>query len=318
MITIGLYHLLLVPKNRKWFQISGAILIGGLPLVFWLPVLLRGFQHTSTFSIVTANALSPPEILLNLLIVYSNNFIPFLVIWGGVALYLSYRRQTQLRLWLGWSVVTAGLIILIGGITPIMPPDRMRYTFVILIPLSVAFGIMLAQFRYHVLIAGVVLGLWFGSDLWMRRTFEMSNYLGGRMNIYDMPLIDDYAPKVGNATDAETLIVSFSEHHDLTLEVRHGNTIQDFYFAGVNRQHYSIFLPQTELKSDDEIQQNLSSALKGWSKLALLIEDGHHPSQRIENLYDEVLTQGYQACDTVSITPRLNLTTYQLFESDCE
>ena len=318
IVMIGLYHLLFVPKNRRWFQVAGAIMVGGTPLLLWLPVLLKGFQHTSTFSIVTLNALSPPEILFNLLIVYSNNFIPLLNVWGGVAFYVSYRRQQQLRLWLGWSIATAALIIVIGGITPILPPDRMRYSFVILIPLSIVFGTALAQFRYHVLIAGVIFGIWFGTDLYMHRTFDMSSYLGGRMNIYDMPRIDEHAPKIASVTDDATLILSFSNHHDLTLTVRHGNTILDFYYEGINRQHYSIFLPQEELKSDSEIQQSLSSAVGGWSKLVLIIEDRHQPSQRIQDLYADVLSEMYLPCDTVNITSRLNLTYYQLIDSDCE
>lgn len=317
MATIGLYHLLFVSKNQRWGHVTGAIMLGGLPLFGWLPVLFKGFQHTSTFSIVTTNALPPHEILLNMLTVYSNGFPPFLIVWLSVAFYLSYRQQTKLRLWLGWSAVTIGLIILIGGLFPIIPPDRMRYTFVILIPLAVAFSIVLAQHRYHVLIAGVMLGLWFGADIWMHRTYDMSQYLGGRMNIYDMPRIDETVPLIQSATNNDTLILGFSKHRDVTLAVRHGNTIQDFYYDRFNRQHYSIFLPQEILKSDDDIQLALSDALVGWSKLALVIEDGHQPQKRIRALYDTIISETYQTCETIPLTPHITLTSYALKDAEC-
>ena len=316
MTTIGLYHLLFVRKDHRWIEMSGAIIVGGSPLVLWLPVLLKGFQHTSTFSIVTSNALSPPEIVFNMLLVYSNSTVIFLLVWLAVALYWN-RHLVNLRLWLGLSLVTAGLIVILGGITPIIPPDRMRYTFVILIPLAVAFGITVAQFRYHIVIAGVMLTLWFGSDLVMLRTFDMSSYLGGRMNIYDMPRLDQHAPLIEAVTDSDTLILNFSNHRDLTLETNHGNSIQDFYFERINRQHYSIFLPQEELKSDSEIQTGLSFALEGWSKLVLITESRHIPSQRIRSLYDDVIAEAFQVCNTISITDALTITHYSLSIMEC-
>jgi hypothetical protein len=318
MATIGLYHLLFVPKNRRWFQISGAIILGGLPLFAWLPTLFKGFQHTSTFSIVTTHALPPHEILLHMMTVYSNGIAPLLLAWLGIALYLSRSQQKQLRLWLGWSAVTTGLIMLIGALSPIIPPDRMRYTFVILTPLAVAFGIVLAQHRYHVLIAGAVLGVWFGADLWMHRTVDMSQYLGGRMNMYDMPHIDETVPLIQSATDSDTLILSFSNHRDLTLEGRHGNTIQDFYYDSISRQHYSIFLPQEILKPDDDIQVGLSDALVGWSKLALITEDRHKPSKHIRAIYDSILSKTYHMCETIPLTSRITLTSYVQMGAECE
>jgi hypothetical protein len=318
MATIGFYHLFFMPKTRRWFQVSGTIILGGLPLFAWLPVLLKGFEHTSNFSIVTTYALLPHEILLNMLNVYSNTIPPLLVAWLGVALYLSIKQEKRLRLWLILCGVTTGVIMLIGGISPIIPPDRMRYTFVILIPLSLAFGMVIAHFRYHVLIAGGVLLIWFGADLWMHRTYDMSQYLGGRMNIYDMPRIDELVPSIQAATDSDTLILSFSNHHDLTLAVRHGNTVQDFYYESIQRQHYSIYLHQEVLKSDAEIQQGLSDALVGWSKLAWISEERHQPSKQFRALYDEILSESYQACEAIPLTSRVTLTYYVLKDALCD
>jgi len=317
MATIGLYHLLCMAKTRRWFYVSGAIILGGLPLLAWLPILLKGFEHTSNFSIVTTFALPPHEILLNMLNVYGNGLPLILLIWLGLAIYLSLTQLKQLRLWLGLCAVTTGIIMLIGGLSPIIPPDRMRYTFVILIPLAIAFGIVLAQFRYHILIAGVVLGGWFGADLWMRRSFDMSQYLGGRMNIYDMPRLDEAVPLIQSVTDNDTLLLSFSNHRDLTLEVGHGNTIQDFYYDSIEREHYSIFLPQEILKSDEVIQQGLSDALARWTKLALLTEEKHQPSKHIRTLYDTIILETYHLCETVPLNARLTLTLYVIQTTTC-
>lgn len=318
MIIVGLYHLLFIAKNRRWVQVSGAIILGGLPLVAWLPVLIRGFQHTSTFSVVTSNALTPPEILYHMLIVYSNSVIPLIIIALGILIFLSLRRYKPLRLWLGLSIGTGALIIMIGGITPIIPPDRMRYTFALLTPLAVAIGIGIAQFRYHLLLAGMVLGMWMGSDVWMQRTFSLADYLGGRMNIYDMPRIDKDAPLIAALTDSDTLILTFSNHRDLTLPLlRHQNTIQDFYYGNSNREHYSIFLDQEILKGDDAIEADLVAALTGWSKLALVTDENQLPPRRIRNLYDAVLAKDFKVCDTVSLSSILILTEYRRIEADC-
>lgn len=318
MIIVGLYHLLFVAKNRRWVQVSGAIILGGLPLVAWLPVLVRGFQHTSTFSVVTSNALTPPEILYHMLIVYSNSLIPLIIGALVILIVLSLQQYKPLRLWLSLSLGSGALIIIIGGITPIIPPDRMRYTFVLLIPLAVAIGIGIAQFRYDLLIAGVVLGIWVGSDVWMQRTVSLADYLGGRMNIYDMPRIDQDAPLIAAITDGDTLILTFSTHRDLTLPLlQHQNTIQDFYYGNSNREHYSIFLDQEILKGDDEIEADLSAALIRWSKLALVTDENELPPHRIHDLYDAVLAEDFMVCDTVSLSSTLLVTEYRRIEADC-
>ncbi len=316
MACIGLYHLLVVPKNRRWWIASGVIGIGGLPLIGWLPVLLRGFQHTSTFSIVTENALTPSEIFVDMLIVYSNSIIPFLLIWSALTVYIAWRRDKSLLHWLGLAGGTGLIILLIGGLTPIIPPDRLRYTLVMLVPLAIAFGGLLVQFRYHILIAGFVIGVWFGTDLYMHRQHDMSRYLGGRMNIYDMPRIDENVPLIKPATDSETLLLTFSNHRDLTLPVRHGNTVQDFYYDSINREHYSVFLPQEILKENDEIAEGIVDALEGWSWVAWIDEVGHTPPRRILRTYQRALTD-FTACEPLSLSSDLTVTVYVLDPDTC-
>lgn len=306
-----------IRSNLHWLRMSLAMVLAGLPLVFWLPVLLKGFQHTSTFSIVTSNALTPPEIVVNLLVVYSNSIIPLLIIWLSAAIFMSRQQEKKLRFWLGLTLTTTLFIIILGALTPIITPDRMRYTFVLLVPLALAFGMTLTQFRYHVIIAGVCLVIWIGSDLYMRRQFDMSQYLGGRMNIYDMPRLDKDVPLIASATDENMLILSFSNHRDLTLEVRHGNSIQDFYFDSINRHHYSLFLPQADLRTDAEIQSDLSTALEGWAYVALLEDSEQRPSKQIHQLYVDVLSEKYNQCEVITLSNHLKLTVFVASGENC-
>lgn len=308
-LCVGLYHFIFVPKNRRWWMVSGAVIIGGLPLLLWLPVLLRGFQHTSTFSIVTQNALTPPEILVDMLIVYSNSVIPLLLAWVAVAVFMGWRRDKSLFRWLGLAGGTGAIIIIIGGITPIIPPDRLRYTFVMIVPLAIAFGGLLIQFRYHLLIAGALIVVWFGANLTMHRAYDMSRYLGGRMNIYDMPRIDDHVPLIESTTDTDTLLLTFSNHRDLTLPVRHGNTVQDFYYDSIHRTHYSIFIPQEVLKENEDIEADIRDALAGLSTIAWIEQDGHNPPRRIRNAYGRAL-EDFTRCETITLKSGLSITFY--------
>lgn len=311
-IAVAIYHVVVVAKNRTWVNISGAIIIGGLPLVLWLPVLLKGFRHTSSFEIVITRALTPPEIFYNLLIVYSNSLIPFLVGWVIVATYIAWKHQPRLRRFLGLSGLTVFIFVLIGTVTPIIPPDRMRYSFVVVIPLAVAFGIMVASLRYRFVVAVVLLGIWFGSDLWMRRAFDMADYLGGQFNIFDMPPIQDQVVLIEAATREDTLILTFSNHRDLTLPVGHGNTVEDFYFDSVNRKHYGVFLPLEIQKSDAEIEAGLASAIEGYEDIAMIIDSRHQPNERILSLYSGVLERDYNTCNGEKLGNRLTITYYAL------
>jgi hypothetical protein len=315
-LGVGVYHLLIVSKNRRWWMVSGAVVVGGLPLVMWLPVLLRGFQHTSTFSIVTQNALSSPEILLDMMIVYSNGVIPFLLLWVGGALYIAWRDDKTVLRWLGLAGMTGMIILMIGGLTPIIPPDRLRYTLVLIVPMAIAFGGTLANHRVPLVMAGVLVVAWLATDVIMHRNYDMARYLGGRMNIYNMPRIDEQVPLIHDATDEDTLLLSFSNHHDLTLAVRHGNTIQDFYYADIQRAHYSIFIPQELLKANDEIEAGVRDAIDGWSRVAWIESSEHMPPKRIRNAYLRAL-QDFTACQPTQLSADMMLTYYVQSPASC-
>lgn len=161
--VLGLYHLLFVPKTRRWWR--PVLMLVPVVLVFLpqVPVILQGLALNQDKAALHAQAASPAGVVLLVVQFFSNDFgwlFVLLLAPAAGALTLPALRRNLGYLWF----VTLGLlvgIILLNEITQVFEPDRRRYALGLWIPLSVivAAGMWhIAQWRRY---AGVgVLVIW--------------------------------------------------------------------------------------------------------------------------------------------------------------
>ncbi len=126
--AIGAYHLLLVPKNRRWLQIC-LVMIGAFCLYLpWLPTTLQLLEIRTVYA---GDRLAWHEALPALASIYTNGLSLLAPICGAI-LFLKRRRLTS------GQVRIASLIVLIVVITlaanevaSIVVARRIRYTIVL-------------------------------------------------------------------------------------------------------------------------------------------------------------------------------------------
>jgi hypothetical protein len=147
LLAIGVYHLLFARKNRRWWSITGVMLLAGLLYLPWLPVPFTALAVVDEYPVVP---LTVEALLSRLALLFSNGVLPLLLV---LPFALMVRRARRLAF---IALVTLTAILLSQPLLGVLGEDRLRYT----IPLwglwSVLVGVGIARLRQ--LPAGRIVG----------------------------------------------------------------------------------------------------------------------------------------------------------------
>lgn len=217
LAAVGVYHLILAPKNRRWLHVSLASIAAALLIVPWLPMNTLGLSNRIGR---TGDALSLPESMAALASVYTNG-LPMVALAAGIAATLNYRRLTQPQKYI---LILAGTIFLLmlaaNEFAPVVVAWRLRYTIILALPgvCALAIGLnLLPAWRY---LRIPVLILWIAAFSVYARSDELLVYTNWlKLNQQKVPHYQDvfYEPAV--VTNGTDYIVSF--HPDSPIPERY-------------------------------------------------------------------------------------------------
>ncbi|MCA9911701.1 MAG: hypothetical protein KC496_00060, partial [Anaerolineae bacterium] len=128
--ALGIYHLLFVRKNRRWWQITGLGLLVGLIFLPEVPAFLRGTTRFSPEDVnkMPLTALGALESFAHYL---GNGAVSFIVLLLVMGLIQAWRSRSQLRVVIGITVLAVLLTLAANAVLGILEPQRLRYTIVL-------------------------------------------------------------------------------------------------------------------------------------------------------------------------------------------
>lgn len=184
LATIGLYHLLFARKNRRWWLVVGVLLMTGVLFLPWLNTLLVGLADAVQDEDRQAIAIGAPEVLNQLVYVFSNGLPLFLM--AALVLAISSDWRKTWRIWFFALVILASMLV-VNAIVPVITLTRMRYLLVLwpLLAMLIGMGItQLEQWRFLPLLA---LAAWAGIGLWNNFNPSFEVHLNSSANEYKFP-----------------------------------------------------------------------------------------------------------------------------------
>lgn len=161
LAAVGVYHLLFVHKDRRWIQVTVAMIAGGMLFLPWLPTVINGLnEHTyQVNSRITTMTVS--ESIIKIASVYSNDFwfIPvgcvLLIVWNR-------KRLNELqRFLLILTFLAIAITLLANEFAPLLFSHRLRYTLVFapIVVCSLAIGWSFVP-KKRVYAQGLIIGTW--------------------------------------------------------------------------------------------------------------------------------------------------------------
>ena len=293
LAAIGVYHLLFVRKDRRWWHVTLTMTLSGICFLPWLPVAIAGFTTRINLS---DHRLPLLDSLLTFCLVFSNGlfFLPLATAALGA---VNWRRLNQserfLLLITGFTLL---LTILANEFTPILVARRMRYMTLLTVPFccSLAIGLRLVPGRKLVRITLLV--LWLGSFVVFSRSDDLLHYankLG--QNLHKTAHYQDFIYESEHLPGHNELILSF--HPDAPVIVT--KTLRYYRAALSNYAHLAHISYDTS--GELIIQSNLSTfaTLDAIAENATGIWVIHDPQQtdlQALDVYADWFSQHYQSC----------------------
>ncbi len=229
LVAIGIYHLLFLPKNRRWWQIVGVVALACLLYLPWVPSMLSGLGKASSSEGLHQTALSLPGVIKGFLTMFGNGSIVFFVALIALASLALLRERDRWRRHARvlFFIVGVALVVILGVnvALKIIQGGRLRYLMPLwpLAALIVALG--LVQLRRWPALTAAVLALWVGFGLWTTLFVDFTvNLDGGNV---EFPLHRVAAALEGHVQPGDLIVSVLADDEPWTSF--YGRTEQ-FYF----------------------------------------------------------------------------------------
>ena len=187
LIMLGIWHLIAVPKNRRWLWVSLAVAIAVLLLSPWMPTLIfAGIDRIAPSpNDPPVGSLAAIQVWLTLF----SNSQPFLLLLSIAGLALGiWKQKAALKPYLMMPVIFLLVLALAAQFSDLIQARNMRYQLAgwLLFALFIAAGFY-ALYRFRRWLGLLSILFWVIAGLAFQTTVAGRQYLGDRISTFSLP-----------------------------------------------------------------------------------------------------------------------------------
>lgn len=230
LVAIGLHHLLFMPKNKRWWQISVTVVLAGITFIPWLPMVLNGvnmLQETPDLDEIVITNVQ----LLSAIPIFWGNGLPMLfgvgIGLGFVGSAIGWKKARYLFFFL--IVITVSFLFMNEVLSLV---KRIRYLLLWLLPFALFSGVglgLLTRKKITAFIPILFIGLWIISGVSLIQTNLFNDYLSKDRSVRYaefnglVPLLQQYTEK------RDLLVLAQYETSAMKYSKQGLLSIQDYY-----------------------------------------------------------------------------------------
>lgn len=309
-LAVGFYHLVYVPKTKRWMHTTLAFLLVGVLYLPWLPVTYVGL--TTKFDAWGEMPFEQAvEVFLRLL--SNGNWPLILIVLISAALYLRKRenREAALPFWV-LTIVILALLLSVNEAVRLIPLRRSRYFFIVFYPTALIIGSGLAWIKPRIL-PMIILAVYLGFGFVLRGGEDYVGYQGTIRAIQSYPPIHDYVLALRDVVSEEDFIVGFSDINFIIRRGKVGKSTADYYFEtlmGIDGTFIRTNLDNAQLEVD------IPDKLEDHPYLLFTYNPLTKPA-----IFDQtrsIIERDHVLCGTVLDEPSLRAQRYVYRTLDCD
>lgn len=295
LVALGIYHLLFVSKNRRWWYVTAVMVVAALLFLPWVSILLNALATaTDQRGVRGSFALTAQQSLEGVLYLFSNGSIALVVVLLVFAL---RRERLPVFVWF-WTLGTAALLLVINERFRVIL--EVRYLLVLWpgLALLTAFGLQtLAQRKISV----VILTVWGIAGIW--NSFDARSAITLHNPHWHLPwhtLARELEPR---AVRGDSLLFALP---DWTWAVYHGDLIR-YYLGDLPLRYQMIERPQNigDAAYTEKIQAVTTNTRRLW-----LAYTPQQPRDHLPHLQALLAAREFARCETAVDTEELRLDLY--------
>ncbi len=274
LLAIGIYHLLLTRRDKRWWQILALMALAGLMFLPWLPFVISGLAEHRLDA--TATRLTLMDAIRAILSVSSNGILLLPPFVAGLAL-VKLRRLNDADKYLAFvAMLTAAMLFVLNEFVPIFIANRLRYSLIMVVPYCCVAVIVLRMLPAWRLVRIPLLVIWCMSFYHYLGTEDYAIFTNILQHETEkIPNYQDFVYESDQLPGHNELILSF--HPDMMLS---SNKTLSYYRKVISNWSYIVHITY-DANGDLVIQSGHSKydsldAIAGNSRAIWVL---HNPAQ---------------------------------------
>ena len=313
---LGIYHLILISKQRRWLNLTFAWGIGALLFLPYLPVLISATQRASENFKVTGRAASAVELIQTFFYLLANGSGILFVLLAGVLTFAFWRKRKPVVIkFMLTTLAVMALIVLLNEGIGFIPINRTRYFLILWIPFMLLFAWGLGMMPRWPWIAVGCLLVWGVAGYQFYRSDDILNYIGGMSRARQYPPMQDYVYHLEGKVRSEDYLLGFTLADYINRDLKHGKSAADFY----TELHLGIdgaFIQHRNRQDWDWLTKDVRDKIDRHPYL-LLTYDPQNKHPQVDGALNRI-EGDYVACDVIVDMPDLFVQRYVKAMIGCE
>ena len=292
LLGLGVHHLLLAPKDRRWFHVLIAWAAGCLTFLPYVPLLAIGFMEAADSGVVQSKAAATVELIPMLANVFTNGVDALWIAMfalGGWTIWRNRTSQILSLLLIAVSILAA--LFVFHEFFPFLSSRRLRYFLVVLALALVMFAhILTSAPRWPVLVLAFAL-VWLAGGYHIYGQAEQWTYAAHRSLLVPHPPLHRFADALQFKARPQDAILGFTQSDLWNNGLRFGFSTVEYYSRAVLGIHGAFIY--TEL-AGDELREEFDQRVGAHPYLLFTYEPGNQAGNFAE--VKALLEQNYVPC----------------------
>lgn len=308
LAAVGLYHLLFVPKNRRWLVVVAVFALVGLLFLPWVGVILSGAEYGSRGDA----ALQPLQFFPATFYLFSSgNPLELLLLIGLAVVALAVHKRRAWELWF-FLVAMFVLTVAMNEVTNIITPNRTRYLIPMwpVLALLVGLGLSVAERRRWLL--PVFLLVWVIVGVWNTLDQDFLGWMDGPRHVVDFPPLEEMVEEVNELAEPADFLVTFARHQHVFERFKFVS-IGEYYFHDLDVNSFRVTLPDPRPVAD--IRRDMLAAV--GKRLTVWFAYEPEIDAAMLQVYRQVLEENYRLCGSAFDSPDLRIERYDYASFAC-
>ncbi len=288
---MGLYHLLMVRKDKQWWRVTLLLLAAGMLYIPWIWTMYQ-FVEVSKVNPVVGMSLS--KTVTALLLTFSNNSVALLFM---IVIFAVYRQVYRIRFIIFVVVIGVAATLAVNAIYPFI--NQVRYIVFLWPLLAVLVGLGVERLSRIEVAPVVIVTIWALAGLWIIANNDFSSYLYGII-----PSWREFRSALQQHAEPGDMVAYHAGNYD--------------WIRSLELDHYLYDLPishqMTEYipgKPEDDDYFNHAKAFVDQSRnIWLAVSHIDPPNFRLAEFQRALMSEQFVDCYTALDDPSVTLTLY--------
>ena len=309
IITLCVFHLIFVPKNRVWWNVSISVIIAIIFFLPYVPVLTtQGVtQWSARWGNSSVDGLEAMEIWLTL----HSNGQPILILLSTIGVAIGrWKNLIKIKSYHFLIVVYLLVLSLLAEITPFVSASAMRHQLhgLLLFYLFVSLGLF-SLYRFHRWLAMILL-LWVVSGVRFQNEADWKYYLAGRTNAFSDPPWHVISRMI--AKDIQVSVIGLSLPLErISHKIPSRLSQKEYYF---DRANIGLYVYEGIVDANDHVLKHVSTVPEFWT----IYQHSYKRKREANWLRDTATSSMYTSCKKLDIGKDTVLERYRWKTLGCE